>query len=138
MTGQELAERCFEIPARVERIVHLAVLGEMEDEVLEWMTEDAAGALREALGFDLSAIPGMDDSNVEERREALSLALAHKSVFGWLVEVSTPVKHPTGGGSWRFSWGNFESQVFYADSYEAAVDAGLSWAASTLDLAVGA
>ncbi len=131
-TAAELAERCFEIPARVERIVHLATIGgdDMDPDLFEWLTDDARHALAGAFGVDVGTFsaallelgPGED-----AQREALASSLVHRLVLGWLVEVSTPIKRRSGGGC-TFSWGSYRSQVVYASTYEAALDTGLTWA----------
>lgn len=132
MTAAELAERCFEIPARVDRIVHLATVGgdDMDDDLFEWLTDDARHALAGAFGTDVDTFDaGLLELGPAEshRREALASALVHKPVLGWLVEVSTPTKRALGAGC-TFSWGSYRSQVVYAATYEDALDTGLTWA----------
>lgn len=130
MTPYELAERCFEIPARVERIVHLATVGgdDMDSDMFEWLTEDAMHAMEGAFGVD-DLWPHLNEcgENVAAQREMLAQAMVHRPVLGWLVQVSTPVKTPSGSG-YRYSWGVSTSKVFYADTYEEALEAGLTWA----------
>jgi hypothetical protein len=132
MTPVELAERCFEIPARVERVVHLAVIGgvDMDIDMFEWLIEDGRSALIGAFGTDPETFDAalMELGEREDtQREALASALVHKPVLGWLVEVSTPIKRQATAGC-TFSWGSYRSKVFYAEEYAAALEAGLTWA----------
>lgn len=154
MTDQELAERCYSIPARVERAVHLATIGGagMDDEVLEWLTDPAFGAavaLAEALADKASSVPGLeekalawlngdDDAFVlaealeqdddDARAATLARALDSGSVLGWLVQVVTP--RPNNLGPARAVWGSCSVGVFYGERYEDALTEGLEWAAA--------
>lgn len=136
MTPRELAQLCFEVPARVERIVHLAVVGDsMDDDLFEWLVEYAADVLGGQFGRPLEEVLGIYGDQAEQQQEALREALAHKPLLGWLVEVSTPVKTPnpiTPGSGFSYSWGRYQSTVFYADTYDGALEAGLTWAESTI------
>lgn len=135
-TPRDLAERCFEIPARVDRIVHLAVVGDsMEADLFEWLAEYAADVLGEQFGRPFEEVIEIYGGRDEERNEALTEAFAHTPVLGWLIEVSTPDKTPnpiTPGTGFSYSWGRYHSKVFYSYTYEGALEAGLTWAESTI------
>lgn len=118
--------RCFEIPARVERIVHLAGVSEsMSDETFDLLSDDWAPLIEQHLGLDPLATRWL---TVAEQREGLQVALTDKPLLGFIVEIATPEKTRTGRG-WAYSWSCCTTKAFYGDSYEEAVDAGLSWAA---------
>lgn len=134
MTPRELAERCFEIPARVDRIVHLAVIGDspFEDELFEWLVEDAGDVLGEQFDRPLKDVVEAYGPRDDERHEALREALSHKPLLGWLVQVSTPDKTPNPASGFSYSWGRYHSRVFYGYTYEGTLESGLTWAESTI------
>lgn len=133
MSNADLAERCFEIPARVEGIFHLAVMvGDMDSEVFDLLTEAGPLAERigEEIGVSVDAMLSRYGRSYEERLEAFTEALMHGPVLGWLVVVSTPVKQP-GGAGFSYSWALYDTRAFYAGTYTEALEAGLTWATGT-------
>lgn len=133
MTDAELAERCFEIPARVEGIFHLAVMvSDMDSEVFDLLTEAGPLAERigEEIGVSVDAVLSRYGPSYDERLEAFTQALMDRPVLGWLVVVSTPVKK-AGGAGFSYSWAVYDTRAFYADTYTEALEAGLTWATGT-------
>lgn len=104
-----LRDRCDQAVLRVYKIVHLdTMIADPSDyDVIEWIKEDALEAL------DLP-----DDLEDEELEDALCFK------NGWLVGANTPNR-----STWPvFSWSWYSTKVFFASTYDGAIDAAIAWA----------
>ena len=49
--------------------------------------------------------------------------------LGFLLQIATPVMEWTSKTSSNFSWGHYATHWVYADTFDAAIEAGLAWVA---------
>lgn len=131
----DLAERCFDVDMRVARITHLAVVGgeDMDYDMFEYLTGYTCGTvIAEQLGLaDVEALHAAITELGEERdaqKESFSQAILWKPVRGFLVEASQPVFQRTKSGHLMFSWGYYDTRVFYAETYDDALELAFTWA----------
>jgi hypothetical protein len=124
MTSAELYAALRPVPARVGAIVHLRtaiVDGSRSDAVedlLEHVEREEIAALWPSMSEDArEAFYDLDQDAMEAWIEELGLV-------GFLIRVETPIVDKRGG----YSWGCYTTKLFYADTYDEAVTAGLAWA----------
>lgn len=130
----DLAERCFDVDMRVDRITHLAVVGgdDMDYEMFEYLTERCGAVIAEQLGLAdaaaLHASIGEFGDEPDARKESFSQTILWKPLRGFLVAASQPVFTKTKSGHLMFSWGYYDTRVFYAETYDDALELAFTWA----------
>lgn len=121
----ELYDALAEVPARVDRIVHLRTMvidwgmSDVVDDLFDGMEEDELRVLLPQVteAEDVNAFLDGDVNHIQD--------VIHKlKIFGFVVQLSTPIVNKSGG----YSWGYTTGASFYADTYEDALRAGLAWA----------
>jgi hypothetical protein len=127
-----LQERIWDAGVTVERIVHLGVqlvAEHLDYDFMEWLLEDADSALAAALGVSTDELAeAIDQFGTERsaRQEAMQESL--RPLHGWLVAVSAPrIDWSEDGKSGSVHTGWRTQRVMYADTYEEALEAALSW-----------
>lgn len=123
-----LSERMWDASARVERIIHFeAMLTEPDRDLCEWLLEQMEPQLKEAMKWQEEW--GSLYALLDEDREEFVSTLARR-LDGWAVQISTPVPSGMERGSVMLSWGYYQSRCFMAGTYDAALEAGITWAES--------
>lgn len=127
-----LQERIFDASVSVERIVHLGVqlaTEYMEDDLIEWLLEDASDVLVSALGVteaDWTEALNEYGTRRYEKQECLQEML--RPLNGWLVTVSVPkIDWSEDGKSGSVHMGWRTMHTAYADTYDEALEAALTW-----------
>lgn len=133
-------DRCYEATVHTETILHI---GGMAGSGFDVNSDGIEGFLDRC--FDkhppaaLSAFPGllkeMRRGKKEEGRGGALLAFseytAERSLYGFLVQVATPVFKYTSEDSASFSWGLCNTEWFYGETFEEAIAKGVTWAEET-------
>lgn len=113
-----------EVPARVGLILHLRSM--VVDDTCPAEVEDLFDDLDDA---DVRALwPDMpkDERDAFTRGDMLGVEMVidERKIFGFIVRVDTPVVDKHGD----YSWGWYTHRLFYADTFDDALRAGLAWA----------
>lgn len=124
-TTPNIYEALAAVPARVDRIIHLRTMvidgsaSDALDDLCDRMDENELKRLLPPLkdAEDITAFLDGDMGPVGDAVKELQL-------FGFIIQISTPVVNATGGYSWGYTTGAY----FYADTYEDALKAGVVWA----------
>ncbi len=124
MTSAELYVALRAVPARVGAIVHLhtAIVdgcpSNAVEELLEHADREKIAALWPNMPDDVREVfYDLDQDAMEGWIDDLGLS-------GFLVRVETPTVDKRGTYSWAF----YTTKLIYADTFDAAVTAGLAWA----------
>lgn len=133
----EVIEKLYHAKARIDKIIHIgASLADDEnspsDSLQDFIADD--------LVFDLSGeiFPVKTPYDLGETVEDGGIVewLIEKRFLGFLISIETPTIDPENvhfgrsGVSYRGSWGSYQKQWFYGDTFEQAVDRGVAWAKS--------
>lgn len=126
--SDELYDALAEVPARVDRIMHLRtmVIDASASDALDYLFDGMSeGELKELL----PQVTEDEDINafLEGELDLVQDVIRELKLFGFIVQISTPVVNKSGS----YSWGYTTSASFYADTYEDALRAGLAWAKKT-------
>ena len=131
----EVIEKLYHAKARIDKIIHIgASLADDEnspsDSLLDFIAND--------LVFDLSGeiFPVKTPYELGERVQDGDIIewFIEKRFLGFLISIETPTIEPQdvhfgkSSVSYRGSWGSYQKQWFYGDTFEQAVDRGVAWA----------
>lgn len=144
-----ITQECFDHNARISTIIHVggAIVDEdtLSDSLDKFIEDDLWD-----LGYELfpvkdpfAATDDVDDMEVPYKIEAAEW-LIHNRLFGFLVQVDTPVIKPENVrlndegdlSGYSYTWGYYRHRWLYANTFEVAATAGIEWTKGQADAAV--
>lgn len=124
MNPAELYADLMDVPARVGTVVHLrtAIVDGRRSDAVEELLEDIDDDKLVALWPNMPAEAREAFSDLEW--DEMEAWIDDLKLFGFLVQVETPIVNKNGG----YSWGYYTHKLFYAATFDEAITAGLTWA----------
>jgi hypothetical protein len=144
--NRSVMEMCEQATLAVGRILHLgAVLA--DPEVYREEIEDLLNDLRDAdpqdpiwKGIPCDVMPAAsttdrddgDDESMswDDEMDVLTDRLRRKGLFGFIVQIRTPVPTSFSDSGFGYSWGCSRHTLIYGETFEDAVKQGAAWAES--------
>lgn len=126
-----LSERCIDAPLVVKRLICVPLF-EHDDGTVSEPLSDALDDIWQGRPDEVFPnLPARFLKAADGRHwRDLVLDWMHMTCKrGWLVEVASPVRRKREHGVCTFSWSSTYVRWLYADTLEAALEAGLAWAA---------
>lgn len=129
--SRDLLDRFDQATARIERVIPLfaAADGDAASDDACCFLENEFEEIERALG-KLPAWLKDEDMGGCEFQGAFFEWLYRQGKFGFLVQFATPVMTHYTKTSRAFSWGYYNTEWVYGDTFEQALEAGFAWVES--------
>lgn len=131
-TNRTRCDQAFESNLRVQAVVDLASMHATDafegslDRPVEDLIDDLLEKERKHHPSTVELRKVVQEAN-EDTIGILGELLYHRNLLGLAVQFATPVMTRTSKTSWSFSWGYYQTEWIYAESYDEAWKLGLAW-----------